>query len=214
MYRSKAPSRLRWSLAPIALLCVFVLAACGGMGTQESMGGSGEVYQGTTLDPPVTLANWTFTSASGEPLSLEDLRGRAVLLFFGYTHCPDVCPTTLGEFKKVKQQLGDAAEEVAFVFVSVDAPRDTPEVLARYVQAFDPSFVGLAGDEAELQRVGKDYGLYYNLNEPKAGETGYTVDHPGTSYLIDRDGQLRILFSFGTEPEILTAGVRRLLAES
>jgi protein SCO1 len=215
MNRSVTHHILRRSLTRCVLVvCAFVLTGCVGMSAQSGVNGNTGEYQGTEVKPPVVLTDWTFTSSTGEPLSLHDLKGRPVLLFFGYTSCPDVCPTTLGEFKQVKQQLGDAAEQVAFVFISVDAPRDTPETLARYVRAFDSSFIGVAGDDAELERVGKDYGLYYKRNAPKAGETGYMVDHPGTSYLIDREGQLRVLYSFGTEAQVMSAGVRRLLAES
>jgi protein SCO1/2 len=168
--------------------------------------------QGSTIAPPRTLADFTLTSQTGAPLALHDLRGKAILLFFGYTRCPDVCPTTLGEFKGTKKLLGAAADNVAFVFVSVDPDQDTTEVLARYVGAFDPAFIGLRGDPATLKKIGPDYDLFYR-KVPVSGSTTYTVDHTSTAYLIDRQGRLRVIFPYGTPAAALATDVRALLAQ-
>lgn len=161
----------------------------------------------TAIEPPSALQDFTLPATTGENLSLSDLRGKYVLLFFGYTHCPDFCPLTLAEFKRVKDMLGGDAEQVEFVFVSVDQQRDTPEALERYVTRFDPSFIGLQGDEVTLARISPDFGLYYQINEPDANGN-YLVDHSTPSYLINPEGQLVSLFSFGAEPEVIAETIQ------
>lgn len=154
--------------------------------------------QGVALDrvlPPFTL-----TSHTGRPLALADLRGRVVLLAFGYTHCPDACPITLAQLVKVKDRLGERAASAAFVFVSVDGERDTPEVLGRYVGHFDPAFIGLTGDDAALRPLAPAFGLYYEVRQTPGSAAGYTVDHTVATYLIDRAGRLRYVYPFGTSP--------------
>lgn len=168
--------------------------------------------QGSTIDPPRTLGDFTLTSQTGAPLALHDLQGKAVLLFFGYTRCPDLCPTTLGEFKGTKRLLGADAANVAFVFISVDPEQDTPAVLARYMSAFDPAFIGLQGDQATLQRIGPDYDLVYQ-KRPVSGSDTYTMDHTSIAYLIDRDGRLRVIFPYGTPASALATDIRALLAQ-
>lgn len=168
---------------------------------------------GTLLDPPKQLADFTLTSHTGKPLRLSDLQGRPVLLFFGYTRCPDVCPLTLSEWKKVKQGLGDAAGEVEFVFVSVDGARDTPDVLARYIGSYDPAFTGLTGDEATVQAIAKDFGVYFHDHDNGADEEARLVDHSPASFLINQDGRLRVVYSYGIPSEVISADIRHVLTE-
>lgn len=132
------------------------------------------------------------TGHDGKPRTLADFRGRVVVLFFGYTHCPDICPTTLAEMAEVMKKLGKDAARVQVLFVTVDPERDTPEVLSQYVPAFDPGFLGLSGDAAATQRAAKEFKIFY---EKRAGSTpsAYTVDHSGQSYVIDPQGRLRLL---------------------
>lgn len=169
--------------------------------------------QGTRIEPPAQLSDFTLPSSLGRDLSLSELRGKPVVLFFGYTFCPDVCPMTLSELKRVKAELGADGERLQVVFVSVDGARDTPEVLARHLAAFDPDFIGLQGDDATLRRIGPEYGLYYQRNTPAGTSAAYLVDHSSATYLIDAEGRLRIVYSFGTSPEVIAAGVRELLKE-
>ncbi len=180
-------------------------------GSNNSDGEDATVYTGTVYEPPVELENWTLPASTGEPLSLVDLRGRYVLLFFGFTHCPDVCPLTLAEFRRVKAILGDAAGDVTFLFVSVDSPRDTPEVVAEYLARFDEDFVGVTGDHQTLQQIGPQYDLFFELPSDPDVEANYEVTHTGRSYVIDPNGQLRMSFSYGTDAETIAAGIKGLM---
>ncbi len=165
--------------------------------TSEPINGNVAAYQGTVIEPPRELSNWTLTATDGEPFSLSDLRGRYVVMSFGYTHCPDVCPTTLSNYKRIKRLLRDKAQNVAFVFISVDYERDTPEVLGNYISQIDGAFIGLSSTPEILDEIAPEYGLYYELYEDG------TVDHTASTFLINPDGQLERIFSFGTEANII-----------
>jgi len=185
-----------------------LLAACGADKPPEP---TATPLPGTVLNPPRPLEDFTLTDHTGAPFSLSDLRGRPALVFFGFTNCPDICPTTLGEFKRVKSLLGRDADEVAFVFVSVDPQRDTPERLAEYVGAFDPAFIGLTGDDAALRPIAQEFGVYYQAVPLEGSETAYTVDHTASSFALDREGRLAIVFSYGTPPDAIVQRIRALL---
>ena len=129
------------------------------------------------------------TDHTGRPRKLEDFRGKAVVVSFGFTHCPDVCPTTLADLSAAVKSLGLEGEKVQVLFVTVDPERDTKEVLAKYVTAFDPRFLGLYGDAAATQRAAKEFKVYYEKR--KAGDS-YSVDHSAQSYVIDPQGRLRL----------------------
>jgi protein SCO1/2 len=175
------------------------------------LGGPSPSKQGSLVEPPTTLSDFTLTSQSGAPVSLSDLRGRVVLLFFGYTNCPDVCPLTLGVFKDTKRLLGPDADRAAFVFVSVDGDRDNADRLRTYVGAFDPTFIGLQGDAATLDRIGPEYDLVYQIQ--KTGADGYAVSHTASAFLIDPDGRLRVVFPYGAPADALATDVRAFLAQ-
>lgn len=186
-----------------------------------------------SVNPPHRLQDFTLTSKSGDPIRLSDLRGRAVVLFFGYTHCPDVCPTTLADYRRVKALLGDQARDTSFVFVSVDGERDTPEQMTGYLDQFDPEFVGMTGDVESLRRIGAEYGLAFSEErvtiagdhadhhvegdaegDELLDQQNYFVQHTSPSFLIDRDGVLRMVAFYGTKPETIAASVRQLLQEN
>lgn len=169
-------------------------------------------YRGSLIEPPVPAADFTLTSSSGEPFHLSDQRGKVVLMFFGYTTCPDVCPATLGEMKTVRNRLGDQAEGMQFVFITVDPQRDTPEKIGQYAAAFDPTFIGLSGSEAELEPVWASYGVYRAISETGSA-AGYLVDHSARTYLIDQDGNLRLTFVFGTPVDDILSDVRHVLKQ-
>jgi protein SCO1 len=147
---------------------------------------------------------------AGKPRRLEDFRGKAVVLFFGFTHCPDICPTTLAEAASAVKKLGADADRVQVLMVTVDPERDTQEVLAKYVTAFDPRFIGLRGDLAATQRAAKEFKIYFEKR--KTGDT-YSVDHSGQSYVIDPQGRLRLLVRHDRISTDLADDLRAVLKE-
>jgi protein SCO1/2 len=198
-----------WFFSPVVILFMaLLLVACGSGGTAP--GPTATPLPGTVLDPPKEVGDFTLTSDTGQPLSLSDLRGKAVLIFFGYTHCPDVCPTTLADFKRVKADLGRDAARVVFVFISVDGMRDTPERLATWVHAFDPDFIGLTGTDAEIHAVAQDYGVFFQRVDSGDAEN-YSVDHTASSFVVGPDGKLRIVFSYQSDPAGMAQRIRALL---
>ena len=165
---------------------------------------------GTVLEPPAPIVDFSLPSSLGRPYGLADMRGKPALIFFGYTFCPDVCPTTLADFRRIKADLGAKADSVNFIFISVDPERDTPEVLARHISAFDPAFIGLQGDEATLKKIGTTFGLYYQKNAPR-DDGSYLVDHSSAVYLADSDGQIRVVYSYGTAYEAIAKDVTKFI---
>jgi protein SCO1/2 len=192
----------------VIVFAALILAGCGSGG--QSSGPTATPLPGTVLDPPKVVSDFTLTSGANQPFHLSDLRGKVAILFFGYTHCPDVCPTTMADFKRVKADLGDDAERVAFVFISVDGARDTPDRLAAYVHAFDPDFIGLMGDDATIRAIAQDYGVFFqrvNYDNPD----NYLVDHTATSFAVGPDGKLRVVFSYQSDPAGMAQRIRSLL---
>jgi protein SCO1/2 len=152
------------------------------------------------------------TGHDGKPRKLADFRGKIVVLFFGYTHCPDICPTTLADMAAVLKQLGQDAARVQVLFVTVDPERDTPEILAKYVPAFDGSFLGLSGDAAATQSAAKEFKIFYE-KRPGGAPGAYTVDHSGQSYVLDAQGRLRLLVRHDRIAQDLAEDLRALLKE-
>lgn len=162
------------------------------------------------LAPDFTLQ--IFDELGGGEFTLSEQRGKVVLLFFGYTHCPDVCPTTLYDYKQIKERLGDDAAAVRFVFITVDPERDTRDLLQKYVTTFDPEFVALSDDRANLEPVYAAYGVYAEKNDVGSA-AGYLIDHTARIYVIDPAGDLRLTFPFGMPAEAMAADVAHLLRE-
>lgn len=161
--------------------------------------------RGSAIEPPIPAPE----IALGD-FRLSEQQGKAVIMFFGYTYCPDVCPATLGEIKQVMKALDRSADQVQPVFITVDPKRDTPEKLAAYTAAFDARIVGLTGSQAELESVWQAY--WVSRTEQPAKEGGqYLVDHTARIYLIDPQGNLRATYAFGTPVEDLLADVRYIL---
>ena len=163
----------------------------------------------------ITGANYGSTlalpDADGKPRTLAEFKGKLVFLFFGYTQCPDVCPTTMAELAQVKKTLGTEGERVQGVFVSVDPARDTPEVLKAYLGSFDPTFVALRGTPEQVAEMAKSFKVFYAKVQGKS-ETSYTMDHTAGAYVLDTNGQVRLFVRFGGKPEALAADLRALLA--
>ena len=149
----------------------------------------------------------------GEQVALEDLEGKLALMFFGYTHCPDFCPATLDEFKRIREDLGDRAGDVQFVFVSVDGERDTPEVMRDYlaVRGVDDFVLGLTGPEDDVRALGQPLGVFFERNTSSGSAAGYLVDHSTHSFLLDRNGDVRVVYSFTTPPDVIADTIRPYL---
>jgi protein SCO1/2 len=163
------------------------------------------------LEPAAPAPDFTLRSDQGTLVRLHDWRGSVVLLYFGYTSCPDVCPTTLTELAHVRRQLGALAQHLRVAFVTVDPERDTATRLHNFTRAFDPTFVGLTGPRKTLAKVWKAYGVYVQSHRVPGSSEGYVVDHSTTTFVIDAQGNLRLAISFGTPADDITHDLRLLL---
>jgi protein SCO1/2 len=162
------------------------------------------------LMPPL---EFTLTSDAGTETTARDFRGKVILLYFGYTHCPDVCPTTLARLARAIHSLGADAAKVRVLFVSVDPARDTVAVLKRYVSAFGPEFVGLRGSDEALERLSKRYRVAYSREKP--GPDGdYAVTHSSAVFIFDGNGEVRLLATSSDSAAEITKGLRQLLSSS
>jgi protein SCO1/2 len=194
----------RRGLATVAvplLLAAFALAGCGA----DAPAFKGSDVTGTTYGRDFAL-----TGHDGKPRTLADFRGKVVVLFFGYTQCPDVCPTTLAELTEVMKQLGPDAERVQVLFATVDPDRDTAALLAQYVPAFNPAFLGLYGDADATARTAKEFRVFYQ-KQPGRTPDSYTVDHSAGTFVFDPQGRLRVYVSYGQGPDVFVHDIRELL---
>jgi len=157
-------------------------------------------------------SDFHLTDHTGKARTLADFRGKAVTLFFGYTHCPDVCPTTLSDMRQVMEKLGKDSERVQVLFVTLDPARDTPELLAGYVPAFHSSFLGLYGDAKTTAKTAKDFKIFFQLQPGKTPET-YTVDHTAGTLVFDPQGRLRLFLNYGLSPDLIASDIRILLRQ-
>jgi protein SCO1/2 len=189
------------------ILCLLVLSGC-------TLTNTPSVSTSTIIDPPTVLSDFSLPASTGGEVRLSDLRGQPVLLYFGYTRCPDYCPITLSEFRKARDLLGTDGERVHFVLISVDPVYDTPEVLATYLQAFGAGFIGLQGNDATLRRISKEYGLTYRHGGGHQHHGSAGVEHSTASYLIDQNGRLRIVYPYGTAASVYVEDIRTLLKET
>ena len=171
-------------------------------------------FRGTTYAEPYPVApEIQLTRASGNDFRLSDVRGNVVALFFGYTSCPDICPTTMAELKQALDELGPDADQVQVLFVTVDPQRDTPERVQEYVDHFNPDFIGLSGSEPDLARVWSDYGVFREVVDGSSA-AGYLVNHTARVTLIDQQGNLRVSFPFDTPVNDVVHDLNLLLRQS
>ncbi len=160
------------------------------------------VFHGQTIQSNQTAPTVELDGPNGSTVRLTDYEGKVVVLYFGYTFCPDVCPITLSKLDRAMDILGDKAEDVQVIMVSVDPERDTPEVLEQYMAHFNPAFIGVTGDTNAIDRVATVYGVYYEAEEG-SDATGYLVNHTATVMIVDKDGYLKLVLPFeGTAEEI------------
>lgn len=170
----------------VLVLATVMLAACGSY-----------TFNGTAYAPVKVAPEIEGTQGNGQPFKLSDLKDKVVLLFFGYTSCPDICPMWLGDMRQVEKELGEQGEDLAVVLVSVDPERDTPEKLAAYTAAFSPSFYGVQVPADQLEAVKTDFGVFAQKRaiEGSSNPQDYGVDHTGWTYVIDTEGNLREIFA-------------------
>ncbi|HQR52267.1 MAG TPA: SCO family protein [Burkholderiales bacterium] len=187
------------------LVLVLTLAACGD-------GPKAPAFKTTDISGADFGKGFDLVDTAGKTTTLADFKGKVTVLFFGFTHCPDVCPTTLSELAVVKKQLGADGDRMQVVFVTLDPERDRPDVLKAYVPAFDPSFVALSGDPAAIARAAQEFKVYYK-KVPGSTPENYTLDHTAAAFVFDPKGRLRLFSSFGQGPEALTHDIRLLLRE-
>ena len=154
--------------------------------------------------------DFDLTDHNGQRRTLADFRGKVVVLFFGYTHCPDVCPTTLAELAQAMKQLGDDAPRVQVLFITVDPERDSADLLMHYVPAFNPAFLGLRGDPDATARVTREFKVLAQ-KQPGATPGSYTVDHSAGTFIFDPQGRLRLYVAYGQEPAVFAHDIRVLL---
>ncbi len=150
---------------------------------------------------------------NGQPRSLGDFRGKVIVVFFGFTHCPDVCPTTLAELARALEKLGADGDRVQVLMVTVDPERDTPGVLKQYVTALDPRFLGLTGDADAIARTAREFKVFYQKS-PGATPEAYSVDHSSGSYVFDPQGRLRLLVTYGQGADVFAHDIAQLLNRS
>ena len=191
-------------LAPVMLLCLALgLAGC----TEKT-----EPFVNTDITGIEYARDFKLTDHNGTPRTLADFKGKAVLVFFGYTQCPDVCPTTMAEMAAVMQKLGKDADRLQVLFITLDPDRDTQALLSQYVPAFDKRFLGLRGDAAATAKVAKDFKVFYQ-KVPGKDPANYTIDHTAGSYVFDPQGRTRLFVRHGQGPEPIVHDIKLLLAK-
>lgn len=187
--------------AAVLACCLLALAACG----------QGKpVFQNTDITGAEFGQGFQLTDHTGKARTLKDFDGKAVVVFFGFTRCPDVCPSTLAEMKAVRERLGADADRVQVLFITIDPERDTPRLLAEYVPSFDPSFLGLYGDMATTERTAKEFKIYYQ-KVPGSTPDNYSMDHTAASYIYDPRGHLRLYVRNGAGTDAITHDIKLLL---
>ena len=194
---------LHYWLGALLLCAVGLMSACND--TQPA-------FVGIDVTGADYAKDFALNDHNGQPRQLKDFAGTVVVVFFGYTQCPDVCPTSMAELAQVKQQLGADGSKLQGVFVTLDPARDTPQVLKAYMENFDPSFLALSTTPDALPALAKDFKIYYK-QVPGKTATSYTLDHSAGSYIYDTKGRLRLYTRYGSGAEGMVADIRRLLKE-
>jgi protein SCO1/2 len=198
------------ALSAAALLTLFMLAGCDRAAT-------GPQFKAIDITGASYAKGFSLPDAQGRQRQLQDFQGRVVVVFFGFTQCPDVCPTTMQELAEVKRALGADGDKVAGVFITIDPERDTTEVLGPYVSAFSPDFVALRGSLKETEALAKEFKIYFKKVPGRLNAdgqpTGYTMDHTAGSFVFDTKGRIRLFTRYGTGGEALLHDLKVLLAE-
>lgn len=200
-------SILRRAFLATAVLATVALAGC------QKSGPAKPDFKGIDLTGASYARSLNLTDQDGRSRSLADFKGKIVVVFFGYTQCPDVCPTTMAEVAEVKRSLDADGDKVQGVFVTVDPERDTAQLLKAYIASFDPSFVALRGSEEQTQAAAKEFKVFYAKVPGKTPET-YMVDHTAASFIFDTEGRVRVYSRYGAGAQAMADDIRLLLAEA
>jgi protein SCO1 len=188
----------------LILLLAIGLAACDGKSNNQPQ------FQGIDITGADYGKALKLTDHTGKPRSLDDFKGKVTLVFFGFTHCPEVCPSTLRELANLLKQLGNDAANVQVLFVTLDPERDTQELLAKYVPSFHPNILALRGDEAATKAAAQSFHVFYE-KRPGSTAQNYTIEHFTGTFIFDREGKLRLLMNYGIGIEKMLQDVKRLL---
>ncbi len=191
-----------------AALCA-ALAGCDKLGLSSP---SAAAFRGADITGADYARTLALPDVNGQPRTLGDFKGKVTVVFFGYTQCPDVCPTTMAELAQVKKSLGADGAKLQAVFVTIDPERDTPEILKSYMASFDPSFVALRGTLEQTQATAKEFKVFF-AKVPGKTEGSYTMDHSAGAFILDTKGNVRLFERYGAGAEGLTADVKALLAQ-
>ena len=191
------------------------ILALGLLAVSMMLAGCGEktaapTFKNVDITGAAFARDFALTDHTGKPRTLADYKGKVVVMFFGFTQCPDVCPTTMAEMSAVMKELGPQAEQVQVLFVTVDPERDTKELLAEYVPAFDKRFVGLYGTPEQTAAVAKEFKVFYAKVEGKTPGS-YSIDHTAASYIFDRNGKVRLLVRHAQGPAPIVHDIKQLL---
>jgi len=196
----------RHAVAVLLLSAALSLAGCDKPDSSAS-------FNGTDITGAEYARTLALTDQDGRPRSLQDFKGKVTVVFFGYTQCPDVCPTTMAELAQVKKKLGKDGDRVQGVFVTVDPERDTPQILKPYVTSFDPSFVALRGTPEQTLATAKEFKVFY-AKSPGKTPGSYSVDHTAGTYVFDTQGRVRLFERYGSGADALAADLKLLLSAS
>ncbi|MFC3684215.1 SCO family protein [Hydrogenophaga luteola] len=191
------------------VLCSALLAACSDKPADATATG----FSGIDITGADYATGFSLTDHNGQARTLADFKGKVVVIFFGYTQCPDVCPTSMSEMAQAKQLLGADGDKLQGLFVSVDPERDTPTVMKEYMASFDPTFLALYAQADKLPEVAKSFRIYYKKVDGKT-PTSYTMDHSAGSYVYDTQGRLRLYHRYGSGAPALAGDLKKLLAEA
>lgn len=190
------------------------IAACAlAMSVAGCSGGDKPAFKNTDITGAKYASGFSLRDPSGKTRTLAEFKGKVTTVFFGFTQCPDVCPTTLAEMKTVKSALGPQGADLQVVFVTVDPERDVPAVLAEYVGAFDPAFVGLTGSPEEIAAVAREFKVFYEKRPGRTNPAAYTIDHTAGTYVFDRQGRIRLFVRHNQGVDPIVADLKLLLAE-
>lgn len=201
----------RWTVIIAAL--ALAIAGFGGMAWWASQGRA-HAFSGIVAEPPAPVADFTLTANTGQPLALSDLHGQWTMVFYGYTSCPDVCPTTLATLKHLREALGDQAGKLQIVFISIDPDRDTPAVMNTFIGHFGPGFTGLTGTPDQIVAAAKSFGVTYNRVAVNSAQAGYLMSHSAFVYLLDPQSRLRVTYPFGVSVNEMKADLDYLFTEA